>query len=451
MTSHTILASAGEQSTAEWLSEQLAGIADAPTEQYTVPVEALVAGEAQKARPRRVLHATSYEVIEAEVMRWLWRDRIPLGTVAVFAGRGGEGKSTYALHLAAQLTRGTLAGDLAGEPSPVLIVNLEDDKARVMRPRLEAAGADLTRVHHLEAGTIYEDGREVAGALSLPADVDALADLIRRSGARLVILDPASSVMGGDLSKREDARRSLDALLDVAMDTDCTFVLILHLNKGTGPASNRISGSAALRDAARSVIQFATDPDTGDRVASFDKNNYGREIGGSFAFQLVDTPIPVADEFAHVARVQDLGESQVSVSDLFAREQDGDGQHVEDRNAAVAFIVDYLTQQNDGEGKAGEILKAGRAAGFTDNELKHARTRSKSPRIESRKASFGGGWVWGIVHEGAAEGAEGANLCTPGTFGTFVAPSQDGSTGSRTAAPVSALAAETRSDAQADS
>src|SRR5699024_8161495 len=198
-------------------------------------------------------------------------------------------------------------------------------------------------------------------------DTAAIRQAITQTGAKLVILDPATSLMHGDLNKREDARRSLDALLAVAQDMTVTVVLIVHFGKGSGRASEKISGSHALRDAARSVLLFAADDETEQRVVSLDKNNYARDGSDtSFAFELLDTPITTDDnETAHVARVNYLGATDTSVNDIINRnpmgDDDGDG-----RNEAQDFILDYLEGQPGGEAPARDVLKAGRAAGFDE-------------------------------------------------------------------------------------
>ena len=80
---------------------------------------------------RRAHLTTASTIIPARV-RWLWTDRIPAGTLTVFAGRGGEGKSTFALWVTAMLNTGRLPGEWEGTPSRVLIASLEDDWPTVM-------------------------------------------------------------------------------------------------------------------------------------------------------------------------------------------------------------------------------------------------------------------------------------------------------------------------------
>ncbi len=85
--------------------------------------------------------------VRAEAVRFLSSERIVLGMLNLVVGEPGLGKSTFVYDQAAKLTRGDLDGDLYGQPSDALIVTYEDHVASVLRPRLEAANADLDRVH----------------------------------------------------------------------------------------------------------------------------------------------------------------------------------------------------------------------------------------------------------------------------------------------------------------
>ncbi len=350
---------------------------------------------------------------------------IPLGTLCVLAGRGGEGKSTWALDLIADVNAGRADGDLLGEPADALIAALEDDWATVMKPRLQAAHADLDRVWRLTVSSTIDDvTRETA--LALPLDTDRMRSVIEQTGARIVLLDPATSLMAGDLNKREDVRRSLDGLLSVAQETACTVMLVVHFSKGTGNVSEKISGSHALRDAARTVLLFATDEETGQRVVSLDKANYSAVQTGSFAFNLVDTAIATDDgDETHVARVQHLGDSEVSVHDIVNRaDLDAD-----DRSAAEAFIVDFLSDKDACEAPARDVLKAGRGAGFSDTELKNARARCKRPKIRSQKSGFGAGWVWVLdPPEDITKVSKVSKIPGPDTYDTFDTFAPDGDT-----------------------
>lgn len=367
---------------------------------------------------------TSADAIRSARQKWLWEGIVPLGSIALFAGRGGEGKSSFALHLAAQVNSGTLEGDLYGAPHPVLITAIEDDWATVMKPRLVAAGATLPMTYRLGIESTLDDiTRETVPAL--PLDVELMRAAIIETGARMVILDPATSLMAGDMNKREDVRRSLDGLLTVAQETACTFVLIAHFAKGTGNVSEKISGSHALRDAARSVLLFATDEENGNRIVSIDKANYAQNSSGSFAFQLVDTAVRTDDgEITHVARVHYLGESDVSVHDIVNRAND-DGIET-DRSEAERWLISYLADAG-GTASARDVKKASAIDGLEWRTVQ----RASQKVTEKSKSGFQGAWRWSLdLSKDAAKGAKGDHTQDADAFGTFEAnltPSREGS------------------------
>lgn len=361
---------------------------------------------------RKVRLTPASQILSAR-QKWAWEGILPLGSLALFAGRGGEGKSSFALHLAAQLNAGTLEGDLQGKPHTVLIAALEDDWGTIMKPRLIAAGADLELTYRLGIeSTLDEITRETVPAL--PLDIQLIKQAIIDTGARMVILDPATSLMAGDMNKREDVRRSLDGLLTVAQETECTLVLIVHFSKGLGNVSEKISGSHALRDAARSVLLFATDEDTGNRIVSMDKANYSRQGAESFAFQLIDATVDTDDgEATHVARVNYLGASEVSVSDVVNRGND-DGAET-DRSEAERWLIAYM-EDTGGNAPARDIKKASAIDGL---EWKTVQRASLKVTTKS-KSGFQGAWLWTLdLTKGDTKGLKGDHAREPVPFVPF--------------------------------
>lgn len=111
--------------------------------------------------------------VAEEVLRWLWPGYVPCGKVTILDGDPGLGKSTLTLDLAARISRGDTFPDDAGEFSggASLIVSGEDDIADTMKPRLRAAGADMSLIasHRLRVG---EDGRVIP--FTVPDDLPEL-------------------------------------------------------------------------------------------------------------------------------------------------------------------------------------------------------------------------------------------------------------------------------------
>jgi hypothetical protein len=80
--------------------------------------------------------------------KWLWANRFPKGGIGIIAGPTDLGKSTIAWFLAARITRGEewTNGDGQAERGVVLILAGEDALATTIKPRLAAAGADMSMI-----------------------------------------------------------------------------------------------------------------------------------------------------------------------------------------------------------------------------------------------------------------------------------------------------------------
>jgi len=132
------------------------------------------------ATPGRAL-VTRYKDVKAMPVEWLWRGRVPLGMVTVLEGDPGLGKSTVMLDLAARLSRGDVMPD--GSPGPeaagVVILSAEDDPAHVIRPRLDAAGADVSRIAMVR---INDQGNGLREPMLTPEDLAAVESAMQQVG-----------------------------------------------------------------------------------------------------------------------------------------------------------------------------------------------------------------------------------------------------------------------------
>ena len=146
--------------------------------------------------------------VEAKPVRWLWPNRFALGKVSILAGDPGLGKSQLTNYLAAQVSNGGTwpNGEGWAERGDVIILSCEDDLADTIRPRLEAARADLTRVHVIEA-IMSDDGKR--RGFRLTDDLQRLERALQvlHGTARLVVIDPITAYMGKtDSHKVADVR-----------------------------------------------------------------------------------------------------------------------------------------------------------------------------------------------------------------------------------------------------
>jgi KaiC/GvpD/RAD55 family RecA-like ATPase len=190
----------------------------------------------------------------------------PLRFLTLVAGVGGLGKSTYLIAIAA-------AGSTAVEPWDTIYVSFEDTADEVLRPRLEAAQGNASRVHELVLGNA--DSLE---SFTLPRDVEELQLLIRECAARLVVIDPIVAAVDTKLDAYKDqhVRQVLAQLWRVAREEDCAIALVGHLNRlPSSDAYLRIANSMAFWNAARSVVLVTEDGDdeSGLRLVAQRKEN----------------------------------------------------------------------------------------------------------------------------------------------------------------------------------
>lgn len=343
------------------------------------------------------LKVTRASDIKPQRQRWLYAPSnegvIPLQTGTVFAGIGGEGKSSFALHLAALLSRGELEGDLFGVKGRTIIFGPEDDWATAMVPRLMAAGADLQRVLKVYAESWTDYGPQER-ELKFPLDIEKLEDAVIQNAVKLIVVDPISTAMTGDMNKVQDVREALSALTALAQKHDLAIIAINHFNKSGSSIASKMSGSHAIRDVVRSYLAFAKDDDTSERIITQDKNNYGTGFS-SWKFMLQNTvvDIPGEDKPAEVPSVQMLGSSDVTVKDLIDREH-GD-QDDDNRKDWESWLIEMLTESG-GSMEVKEIEKAANAVGFNFKRIQKDRSKVKNPRVETDRNGFGKGakYIW---------------------------------------------------------
>ena len=218
--------------------------------------------------------------INAEEVQWLWYPYIPLGKLTIIQGDPGEGKTSFILAVIAALTRGDPLPECerAAEPMNVIYQTAEDGLADTIKPRLESAGADCTRV------LVIDEGKR---ELTL---CDArLEEAICRTGAKLIVLDPLQAYLGSDVDmhRANEVRPVLKRLSLMAERTQCAVILIGHMNKAQGLKSGyRGLGSIDFRASARSVLIVGR-LKSGDtlRIVAQDKNSLAPE-GAAIAFEL---------------------------------------------------------------------------------------------------------------------------------------------------------------------
>ena len=330
--------------------------------------------------------------VRAESVEWLWPGRIALGKLTLIAGDPGLGKSFLTLDMAARVSRGLAWPDAPGvatTPGGVVLLSAEDGVADTIRPRLDAAGADVARIVALEAIQSVGDGkggrRDSVRAFDLSRDLPALEAAIQSvEGCRLVVIDPVTAYLGGvDSHKNAEIRGLLAPLGAIAERHRVAVVAVTHLNKSNnGPAIYRAMGSLAFAAAARAAWAVIKDKDDPTRRLLLPiKNNIAPDTGG-LAYRI--EPLGV-DGCPAVAWEPDP--VNVSADDALGGDREEGGGRTE-RDDAADWLRDLLA---NGPKLARDVLTESKAAGFSKRTIDRAKPAAG---VRTRKEAFGGGWVW---------------------------------------------------------
>jgi AAA domain len=275
------------------------------------------------------------------------------------------------------------------EVGDVILLSAEDDIGDTIRPRLEAAGADLSRCWVLPDITPHvsaEEKPQPPRPPELPADLDALEGMVKDKGAALVVIDPLMAFLSSqiDSHKDQDVRKVLAPLGYMASRTGAAVVVVRHMNKGQGSALYRGSGSIGIVGAARAGLLVAPDPDDDSRrVLAVSKSNLGPKAS-SLAYRIVE------DERYKAARVMWDGASKHTASDLVRARVD------EDEAPALAEAARVLKEiLSDGPLAAGNVKKLAAQAGVAERTLQRAR---QALGVTTRRQGFGQGahYVWSM-------------------------------------------------------
>ena len=157
------------------------------------------------------------------------------------------GKSQVAIYAAATVSRGgTWPDGSQAQRGSVILCETEDRPGQALRPRLEAAGADLARVQfgkHMDLS---------ANMAALASQAERLPDL------RLLVLSPVLTFFGATSNDDNTVRAKLRPLLEWAASRNVAVLGIIHPSK-TG-AAEVFAGCDAYRRACRAAWRLAFDP-----------------------------------------------------------------------------------------------------------------------------------------------------------------------------------------------
>ena len=348
----------------------------------------------------------SMEDIEEAPVIWLWYQWLMLAALNILSGVGKVGKSTIAYTLAAIISAGGLFPDgTRAAPGNIIIWSGEDEAATVIKPRLMAAGADMSRIKFI-ANTLARDkrGKLIKRTFDPSKDMVSLAKAARQFKPVLAIIDPVvSSIGGADTHKSGEVRIALQPVVDFAMEIGCAVLGIHHFSKraSTEDPRNRMSGTHAFGDIARvnlGAAKVVRDVERKTGVLTRLSSNNGPE-GGGFAYSLVQKEVRPGIEGQYIDWGDELvGSAWDIISQAEEREENSQDRAME---AAKDFLRVVLS---GGDVLCNEVKEQAQEASIKWATLRRAKD---ALGVRSTKGKFDGKWYWRLPSDEMIEGAGG--------------------------------------------
>lgn len=310
------------------------------------------------------LRIINMDDVVSKPVDWLWYPYIPIGKITIVQGDPGEGKTTCILQLASLLSRGECLPCDSTEHAPMNIIyqTAEDGLEDTIKPRLEAAGADCSRI------LVIDESEEV-----LTMSDERLEAALRETAARLIILDPIQAYLGAnvDMHRANEIRPVLKGLAMLAEKYQCAVVLIGHMNKSNGAKSAyRGLGSIDFQATARSVLIVGRIKDKPEiRVIVHGKSSLAPE-GEGIGFELDK------DNGFHW-----LGHYDISVDELLS------GSSRESKLCKAELMLNEILKE--GKVAQNEIVKKVNDIGISKRVLDQAKKN-----LEVKSIKINNKWYW---------------------------------------------------------
>jgi len=303
--------------------------------------------------------------VKAENVTWLWKPRIPKGKVTLEEGDPGIGKSWVSLAIATGVTLGKgLPGQEQSEPANVVIASAEDGLGDTIRPRLDAMGADVSRIYAIDGALTLDDSGFVL-----------LEGYLERVKPALLIVDPLVAFLGAevDIHRANETRAIMSQLSRLAEKFEIAILAVRHLTKGNmSKAIYRGLGSIDITAACRSVLMAGSDPDYPQNRALVHIKSNLAPAGPAIGYELRE------------GGFYWTGESTLTVAQILASDNSVEGTST--RDAAEDFLKKELAE---GQVPAKDVYRDAEGQGISRRTLERAKATLKVESIRK-----GDTWFW---------------------------------------------------------
>jgi hypothetical protein len=333
--------------------------------------------------------------VEARPPSWLWEGYLVRNGINLIVGAKGVGKTSLACWLAARASAGDVG--FGGQPLRVFIDSQEDDPEVVLRPRVEAAGAEMALVDTRRPGT---------RPWKFPRDVELLSKYLEQEerdgrAVDLIILDSLSAYVPR-FTTPEKADDALELLTFVCSRHRCALVLVHHFNKSGRTIDTAIGGAGAVTRVARSVLIFGEAPPQQPDFAAWLNRHVDPEQESedqalvlacaklnlaakppALRFLSTSIDIPTVES---VHRLELVGQTDCTAQAVFeqvraVRDDEAVRTEVE---VAIGWLLDYL---KDGPRPTRRAIADANADGISQRTFERARAKLKCESLHPRRLS----------------------------------------------------------------
>ena len=267
--------------------------------------------------------------VPMQSVAWLVPQLLPLGEVSLLGADGGTGKGIWQAQLIAYVTAGRTSGFFPQPPEKtgsVLLFSGEDDPGKVLKARLTAAGADMSRVMVVTSDAYFA---RTGSPLCIPDT--SFAKYVGKAAPALVIIDPLQSFLpaGVEMASRNQMRSALLPLKALCAKHGCAALISMHTNKRANVSGRaRLADSSDIWDIARSVLMMGRDKNSEKLYLSHEKSSYSA---------------PARTALLHIEQAQVEGvKTAVAVFDSRTDKKDAD--FVEERRVRTAQTKEDTAQ-----------------------------------------------------------------------------------------------------------
>lgn len=217
--------------------------------------------------------------VPMQSVAWLVPQLLPLGEVSLLGADGGTGKGIWQAQLIAYVTAGKTSGFFPLPPQQtgkVLLLAGEDDPGKVLKGRIAAAGADMSKVMVVSADDYY-----LRTGHQLCIGDDDITTFVAKINPILLILDPLQSFLPPDveMASRNQMRGAVLPLKSLSTKYHLATLISMHTNKRPGVSGRgRLADSSDLWDIARSVLMMGRCKNSteGQIYLSHEKSSYSK-------------------------------------------------------------------------------------------------------------------------------------------------------------------------------